>query len=174
MIGDLFTVRFSDCQFDETIFPPLEGDKIIHEERIVPIEQPVPEEWRELTWNTSTLSHLDQRTSQCKNEVQRITHLQKIVNRLPKAFNDAANVMKSHVPPLNAPSRINVPVGRNQNIGAKESTIRRNRGRLIGSKSQLHGKGEMSNNHHIASKRHVTPLMRFLLKMHITLLKRLW
>ena len=40
--GDVFTARFSDCQFDETIFPPLEGDKIVPEERIIPIEQSVP------------------------------------------------------------------------------------------------------------------------------------
>ena len=44
MIGDVFTIRFSDCQFDETIFPLLGGDTIVPEERIVPVEQLVPEE----------------------------------------------------------------------------------------------------------------------------------
>ena len=44
MTGDVFTARFLDCQFNETIFPPLDGDKIIPEERIVPVEQPIPEE----------------------------------------------------------------------------------------------------------------------------------
>jgi hypothetical protein len=27
LIGDIFTARFADCQFDETIFPILEGEK---------------------------------------------------------------------------------------------------------------------------------------------------
>ncbi|XXG41729.1 hypothetical protein AAC387_Pa01g2135 [Persea americana] len=43
-------------------------------------------------------------------------------------------VMKSHVLTMNAPARINVPVGRSQNTAAKESMIRHKRGRLIGSK----------------------------------------
>ena len=48
MTEDVFSACFSDCHFDETIFPPLGGDKIVHEERIVPVEQPVPKEQREL------------------------------------------------------------------------------------------------------------------------------
>ena len=44
MTGDVFIARFPDCQFDETIFPPLGGDKIVPEERFVPVEQPIPEE----------------------------------------------------------------------------------------------------------------------------------
>jgi hypothetical protein len=27
MTGDLFKARFADCQFDETVFPALGGDK---------------------------------------------------------------------------------------------------------------------------------------------------
>ena len=69
MTGDIFIAHFPDCQFDEAIFLPLGGDKIVLEERIVPVEQPVPEERRELTWNTSIVSHLDPQTSQCKNKV---------------------------------------------------------------------------------------------------------
>ena len=38
MTGDTFTARFADCHFDETIFPPLGGDKT------------VPNERRELMW----------------------------------------------------------------------------------------------------------------------------
>ena len=56
MTEDVFTARFFDCQFDETVFPPLGGDKIVREEHIVPVEQHVHEERRELTWNTSTVS----------------------------------------------------------------------------------------------------------------------
>ena len=49
MTGDVFTARFPDCQFDETIFLLLGGDKIVPEERIVPVEQPVLEQRQELT-----------------------------------------------------------------------------------------------------------------------------
>ena len=44
---DVFTARFTDCHFDENVFPPLEGGKSI------------PEEWRDITWYESSLSHLD-------------------------------------------------------------------------------------------------------------------
>ena len=54
--GYVFTTRFADCQFNKTIFPSLRGDIIVHEERIVRVEQHVPEERRELTWNTLTVS----------------------------------------------------------------------------------------------------------------------
>ena len=56
MTRDVFTARFSDCQFDKTIFPLLWGDKIVLEEHIVLVEQPVHELHNE-------------------NEVRRIVHL---------------------------------------------------------------------------------------------------
>ena len=49
IIGDVFTARFPDYQFDEIIFSPLGGDKIVPEECIIPVEQPVPKERLELT-----------------------------------------------------------------------------------------------------------------------------
>ena len=63
LIGDVFKARFEDCHFNETIFPPLGGEKSLPEARL------------EITWNVSTLSHLDSRTNQCELEVQRIIHL---------------------------------------------------------------------------------------------------
>ena len=36
LTGDVFTARFADCQFDETVFPPLGGEKEISSERLVP------------------------------------------------------------------------------------------------------------------------------------------
>ena len=33
LIGDVFTVHFADCHFDESIFPPLRGEKLVPEER---------------------------------------------------------------------------------------------------------------------------------------------
>ena len=52
---EVFTARFVDCYFDENLFPPLRGDK------------PIPEKWREITWNESSLSHLDPRTKQSED-----------------------------------------------------------------------------------------------------------
>ena len=52
LTGEVFIARFADCHFDENLFPPLRGDK------------PIPEEWREITWNESSLSHFDPRTKQ--------------------------------------------------------------------------------------------------------------
>ena len=61
-----------------------------------------------------------------------IVHLQEIANRLPYAFNDAVKVTKSHVPAMNAPVMINVPVRQSQNITRNETTMHQKRGRPIG------------------------------------------
>ncbi|KAM1442603.1 hypothetical protein ACFX1T_010164 [Malus domestica] len=53
LTGDLFTARFADCRFYETVFPSLRGDKNVN----------VPNERHELSWTTPTLSHLDPRTA---------------------------------------------------------------------------------------------------------------
>ena len=42
----------ADCHFDESVFLPLGGDK------------PINNKWREITWNTPSLLHLDPRTKQ--------------------------------------------------------------------------------------------------------------
>ena len=118
LIGDVLRARFADYHFNETVFPPLGGEKSI------------PEERREITWNASTLSHFDHRTNQCELEVQRIIHLHNLANQLPDAFIDAKKVTKSHIPAANAPARINVLEGQLSN----ESKIRLKRGRPIGSK----------------------------------------
>ncbi|XP_062014900.1 uncharacterized protein LOC133731550 [Rosa rugosa] len=102
LTGDLFTARFADCHFDETVFPPLGGDKNVT----------VPDERRELTWNVPTMSHLNPRTAQCDNEVRRILDLQSVAQNMPDAFSDLAKVTRSHIPAANVPARIDVPVGR--------------------------------------------------------------
>ncbi|KAI3811307.1 hypothetical protein L1987_21028 [Smallanthus sonchifolius] len=117
LTGDMFTARFADCQFDETVFPVLGGDK--NKERLVT---------QELTWNASSLSNFDPRSGQCESEVQRIIHLQRIANELPDAFIDTNRVTKSHIPASNAPARIEVI--------PEEITIQRKRGRPIGSKDK--------------------------------------
>ncbi|KAK9907232.1 hypothetical protein M0R45_000963 [Rubus argutus] len=49
LTGDLFTARFADCHFDETVFPSLGGDKNVT----------IQQERRELSWPVPTLSHND-------------------------------------------------------------------------------------------------------------------
>ena len=39
--------------------------------------------------------------------------MQRYANQMPDAFNDATKVMKSHILATNVPTRINVPVGQN-------------------------------------------------------------
>ena len=55
--GDVFTARFADFHFNESVFPSLGREKSI------------PEERREISWKTSTMTHLNSRTNQCKLEV---------------------------------------------------------------------------------------------------------
>ena len=66
----------------------------------------LPETRREITWNVSTLSHLDPRTNQCEVEVQRIIHLQGIANQLPDVFTDNKKIVKSHILAVNTPARM--------------------------------------------------------------------
>ena len=99
LTGDVFTARFADCHFNESVFPSLGREKSI------------PEERREISWKTSTMTHLDPRTNQCELEIQRIIHLQNLANQLPDAFIDTKKVTKSYIPATNTPTWIDVPVG---------------------------------------------------------------
>ncbi|XP_026436142.1 uncharacterized protein LOC113334004 [Papaver somniferum] len=110
--------RFVDCQFDESIFPSLGGNK------------PKLEERREISWNTPSLAHFDPRTKKCELEVQRIIHLQNIANQMPDAFTDTGKVTKSHIPAANTPARVSIPDRHHDN----QSTIRLKRGRPLGAK----------------------------------------
>ena len=51
LTDDVFTICFTNCHFNESIFLSLGGEK------------PIPEERRDITWNTSTMSHIDPRTN---------------------------------------------------------------------------------------------------------------
>ena len=64
----------------------------------------MPEARREITWNVSTLSHLDPCTNQCEVEVQRIIHLQGIANQLLNVFTDNKKIVKSHILAVNTPA----------------------------------------------------------------------
>ena len=86
MTGDLFKARFADCHFDELVYPTLGGE---HKSL-----------GKEIDWNSSSLSHLDPRTNQCEQEVQRIIYLQNIVNQLPVVFTNLPRITKSHIQAL--------------------------------------------------------------------------
>ena len=122
MAGDVFTARFVDCHFDETIFPTLGGEngkmKMLK---------------KEITWNASSLNHFDPRTKQCELEVQRIIHLQQVANQLPNAFSNPKRITKSYIPVENTPIRINVPEGPSI---TNESKVRMKHGRPVGSKDK--------------------------------------
>ena len=96
-MGEVFTARFADYHFDETLFSPLGGG------------MPIPEEWREIIWNESSLSHLDPRTKKFELEVQKIIHLQGLANQLPDDFIDSTKVTKSHILAANIPAMIEIP-----------------------------------------------------------------
>ncbi|XP_020423838.1 uncharacterized protein LOC109950204 [Prunus persica] len=121
LTSDMFTARFADSRFDETILPLLGGEKVS-----------LPEERREITWNASSLSHLDPHTNQSECEVQRIIHLKSIANQLPNAFTDIKKVTKSHIPAINTPARIDVSEGQ------YDSTLKvcLKRGRPVGAKDK--------------------------------------
>ena len=95
LIGDVFTTRFADFHFNESVFSSLRG------------ENSIPDKPREISWKTSTMTHLDPHTNQYELEVT-----------------------KSHIPAANTPTRIDVPVGQLTN----ESKIRLKRGRSVGLK----------------------------------------
>ena len=97
LTSDVFKARFEDCHFNETIFPPLGGEKFLLEAL------------REITQNVSTLSHLDPH-AKCELEVQRIIHLQGIANQLSDVFTDNKKIVKSHIPATNTLARIEVLV----------------------------------------------------------------
>ena len=83
-----------------SVFPPLGREKLI------------PKEWREITWNACTMTHLDPRTNQCELEVQRIIHLQNLANQLPDVFIYTKEVKKSYILVANTPTRIDVLIRR--------------------------------------------------------------
>ncbi|XP_021737563.1 uncharacterized protein LOC110704092 [Chenopodium quinoa] len=121
LTDDLFTARFADCHFNETVFPALGGEKVDPHKKEI-----------ELIWNATQLLMLDPRTNMCEQEVKKIVHLQSVANQLPDAFVDTKKVTKSHIPAENAPARIEIPTG-NKAI-ENESQARRKRGRPLGSK----------------------------------------
>ena len=125
LTGDAFKARFEDRHFNETVFPPLGGEKSL------------PETRREITWNVSMLSNFDPGTNQCELEVRRIIHLQGITNQLLDVFIDNKKIVKSHIPTANIPARIEVTEGQLINIITNKSKAHLKRGRFIDAKDKI-------------------------------------
>ena len=88
-------------------------------------------------WKRLSLSHLDPYSSTCEQEVQKITHLQKIANQMPDTFIDLKRIYtKSYIPAENVPIRIDVPKGPSTSVIANESKTHLKCGRPLGSKDQ--------------------------------------
>ena len=49
LTNNVFTTHFTNCHFNESVLPSLRG------------ENSIPEERREISWKTSTMTHLDPR-----------------------------------------------------------------------------------------------------------------
>ncbi|KAK4707751.1 hypothetical protein R3W88_028676 [Solanum pinnatisectum] len=115
MTRNIFTARFVDYYFDESVYPTLRRE---HKQ----LE-------KEMDWNSLSLSHLDPRTNQCEQEVKKMIYLQNVANQLPDTFTNPPRVTKSYIPAANALVRVDVPVG--QIVKANESKSRLKRGRPI-------------------------------------------
>ncbi|XP_074356411.1 uncharacterized protein LOC141696124 [Apium graveolens] len=94
---DVFTARYADCHFDESMFPKLGGDNDLHKLNF------------EISWNASGLNSIDSRTNQCESELQIIIHMQNIANQMSDAFSDSRHIIRSHIPAVNAPARVKIP-----------------------------------------------------------------
>ena len=64
---------------------------------------------KDITWNTSSLNHLDSYTKQCKLNVQKIIHLQRMANQLSNTFIDLKKVTK-YILTINIPIQIDFPI----------------------------------------------------------------
>src|SRR6187200_1099068 len=128
LTGDVFTARFADCQFDESVFPSLGKEKKIQEKNI--------------SWNEPSLLYLDPYTKQCEMEVRKILNFQELANQLPDAFTDTKRVTKSYIPAVNTPARIEIPDTKSEDKVTQESKKRLKRGRPVGSKDKNPRKGK--------------------------------
>jgi hypothetical protein len=83
LTGDLFTVWYTDCIFNEDHFPTLGRDYKYHSE------------CQEINWDDKYIISSDPRTNEIELQVQKIINLQNVVNNLPDAFTDYKGVTKS-------------------------------------------------------------------------------
>ena len=123
--GDAFKARLDDCEFVEDSFPKLGT------------QSRKPDASKTISWNTKTLSHYDPRTSQCEDEILKILHLQNTVHLLPDKFTDNQKIIRSHVPAVNTPARIDIPKDGCNPPTAETAVPQLKRGRPPGSKDKV-------------------------------------
>jgi hypothetical protein len=83
LIGDLFTVRYANCIFNEDHFLTLGEDYEYHSE------------CQEIIWDDKFIMSSDRCTKETELHVQKIINLQNFANNLPDAFTDYKCVTKS-------------------------------------------------------------------------------
>jgi uncharacterized protein YozE (UPF0346 family) len=83
LTGDLFTVWYADCIFNDDHFPALWEDYKYHSE------------YQEINWDDKYIISSDPRTKETDLQVQKIINLQNIANNLPDTFTDYKGVTKS-------------------------------------------------------------------------------
>ena len=80
------------------------------------------------------LQSIDPHTSESELKVQRIIHLQNLAIELPDAFTDHKKVIRSHIPIVNVPGRVQVPLkATNSTVSAPNP---RKRGRPLGAQDK--------------------------------------
>ncbi|GJX81848.1 retrovirus-related pol polyprotein from transposon TNT 1-94 [Tanacetum coccineum] len=132
LTGDVFTSHFADCHFNEAIFPPLGGENKNHE--------------KDVSWSEPLLLYLNPHTKQSETEVQKIMHMQEIVNQLPDAFTDPKRVTKSYIPVVNAPARVEIPDVKSDDKVTQKSKACLKRGRPVVTKDKNPRKRKATKN----------------------------
>jgi hypothetical protein len=98
LTGDLFTVQFADCIFNEDHFLALGGEnKFIND-------------GQEINWDDKSILSSDPHTKETKLQVQKILELQQFASNLPDVFTNYKGVTKSLNPIVNTPCRVEVPI----------------------------------------------------------------
>ena len=82
--------------------------------------------------------------------------MQGIANQLPDVFIDNKKIVKSHIPAVNTPVRIEVLVGQSVNTTANESKPHLKRGRPIGVKDKIPQKRKLQEKQVAAYKEAIT------------------
>lgn len=127
--GMMFTARFVDCVFDETVFPTLGGGEHFDDEKS---KQGIENDLLISgdNWPATTNSLSDPRTSQTEVEVVKILSNQAMATHLPDGFNDAPKILRDKYSfmqhGINEPERVVIEL-------PNEQSSRKKRGRPKGS-----------------------------------------
>ena len=109
---------------------------------------------KEINWNELSLSYLDPYTKQCELKVQKIIYLQ-IANQLPDPFTNLKRVIKSYIPVVNTPIKIDILVTQSTIINEPKAHMKC--GRPINSEDKSLWKGKWAKNQDCQIKDGATP-----------------